>query len=103
MFKLFINEKSNFSFQLKCKFGSKIWIRGCCNIDFGIDGNLSKFIITLGSFVSNVGANLTTPLTFQLVQNVESYKIYVKGQIENPFHIEILYVLMFYSKHKCAF
>lgn len=49
---------------IKCKFGSKIWIGGGYTIDFGIDGNLSKFIITLGSFVSKVGANLTTPLTY---------------------------------------
>jgi hypothetical protein len=39
----------------------------------------------------------------QLVQNVESCKLYIRGWIiENLFHIETLCVLIFYSKHILA-
>jgi hypothetical protein len=67
-------------------------------IGFEKNENSFKFIITLESFVSKVSINLA-----KLVQNVEIHKLYVKGQIENPFHIEKLYVLAFYFKCRFTF
>jgi hypothetical protein len=58
----------------------------------------------LGSFNLKEGKNMATPLTNSIGSRCwKPHKLYVDEKFENPFHIQTLYMLMFYSKCKLAF